>query len=322
MTSSEWLGLSPGWAMKVLVADDSPISRHLLENFLRQWGYEVISVADGEQAWEVLQQEDAPRLVILDWVMPGLSGPEICRRVRQQSGRQYTYILLVTSKGEKSDVIEGLEAGADDYLTKPVHQNELRVRLGAGRRILELQDALLQAQAELREQALRDPLTKLWNRRGILELLEKELARTERGHGPLGVVIADLDHFKRVNDTYGHITGDGVLKGAAERMMRHSRSYDSLGRYGGEEFLVLLPGCELGDAEKQAERLRRALAEEPLAVGEQLIPITSSFGVTSTPSGTRASVEDVLRVADAALYTAKEQGRNRVVALPLSRPHL
>ncbi len=303
--------------MKVLVADDSPITRRLLEAFLKQWGYDVVMVADGLEAWEILQREDAPRLAILDWVMPGMTGLEICRRIRAEQGRQYTYILLVTSKGEKADLIQGLEAGADDYLTKPVDQHELKVRLAAGRRILELQDALLRAQAELREQALRDPLTKLWNRRGILELLEKELARCERGQGPLGIAIGDLDHFKRVNDRYGHIAGDAVLREAAQRMARSCRVYDSLGRYGGEEFLILLPGCDLESAQRQADRLRQELAAEPIELEAQQVTITCSFGTTSVPSGTRAPIEDVLRVADAALYAAKEEGRNRVVSLPL-----
>jgi len=247
--------------------------------------------------------------------MPGLSGPEVCRRVRKLPNEHYTYILLVTSRTEKEDLIEGMEAGADDYITKPFDQNELKVRLGAGKRIVELQDALLEAQEALRKQATTDALTGLWNRRTILERLDIELARSSRQPSPLGVVMGDLDRFKLVNDTYGHLAGDAVLREAARRMKASTRKYDLLGRYGGEEFLLVLPGCDAEAAEHQAERIRGKIEGQPFPIPQQNLKVTCSFGATAVPPGTSARVEAVIRVADAALYQAKEEGRNRVVRL-------
>jgi len=306
--------------MKVLIADDSAISRRLLEAALRSWGYEVIIAADGDQAWEQLQRPDAPRLAILDWMMPGMSGPEVCRRVRAQDNEHYTYILLVTSRTHKEDLIEGMEAGADDYITKPFDRNELKVRLGPGRRIVELQDALLKAQEALREQATKDGLTNLWNRRAILEILARELARSEREKTPLGVVLGDLDHFKKVNDRHGHLVGDSVLREAARRMLASCRSYDAVGRYGGEEFLLVLPGCDEETARNQAERMRKEIEVTPIATEAGKLRVTSSFGVTAAPGGKAFSPDEAIKTADDALYAAKKRGRNCVVGLPLGGP--
>ncbi len=304
--------------IRILIAEDSASSRCLLEASLRKWGYEVVAASDGNEAWDRLQRPDAPRLAILDWMMPGLSGLEVCRRVRALRDNRYTYILLVTSRTQREDLIEGLEAGADDYVTKPFDQQELRVRLEAGRRILRLEEALLAAQAALREQATTDELTGLWNRRMILELLERELARTEREGTPLGVVVGDLDRFKRVNDTHGHLAGDGVLREVAQRMRVLCRNYDSVGRYGGEEFLLILPGCDVHAAESHAERLRIAIESRPVETAEGTVAVTCSFGATSVPGGRRATAKAVIRVADNALYRAKKAGRNCVARLPFA----
>jgi two-component system cell cycle response regulator len=301
--------------MKVLIADDSLISRRLLETALQQWDYQVVAASDGIEAWQILSREDAPRLAILDWMMPGLSGPEVCRRVRHLASQRYTYILLVTSRSEREDVIQGMEAGADDYITKPFDQSELKVRLASGRRIVELQDDLLDAQVTLREQATLDALTRIWNRRSILEILDREIDRAQREKSPLSVVMGDLDHFKQINDTFGHLAGDAVLCEAVRRMKASIRSYDSLGRYGGEEFLLILPGCEAAAAERLAERMRLEIERQPLAWQTGPVPITASFGVTSLTAGVSVSAETMLRAADAALYQAKQQGRNRVVRL-------
>ncbi len=305
--------------LRILIADDSVVSRYLLEVTLRKWGYDVESAPDGLAAWELLQKPDAPSLAILDWVMPGLTGPEVCRMVRQLYKDQYTYLILLTSKSLKEDLIEGMEAGADDYVTKPFDQHELQVRLRAGIRILELQAELVAAGEALREQASRDSLTKLWNRSTILEMLEKELYRMEREDSAVGVVMMDIDHFKSVNDTYGHLVGDEVLRQTAKRLSGACRAYDSVGRYGGEEFLIILPGCHASCIESHAERLRAAVGDLPMHIGEIELSITASFGATFALPACGAPPEGLLRVADAALYTAKRAGRNRVCATEFER---
>src|SRR6476660_9042834 len=206
--------------MRILIADDSIVSRHLLEATLRKWGYEVVVAADGLEAWDALQGENPPRLAILDWVMPGLTGPEVCSRVRENSKNKedYTYIVLLSSKSQREDLIVGLESGADDYLTKPFDQHELKVRLRAGTRIIDLHRELVSAREELREQATKDFLTRIWNRSSIFGILERELGRAEREGRAVGIVMADLDRFKSINDTFGHYAGDIVLKEFARRM--------------------------------------------------------------------------------------------------------
>src|SRR6202051_2160130 len=206
--------------MRILIADDSIVSRHLLDATLRRWGYEVVIACDGNEAWRILQAEDAPKIAILDWMMPGMTGPEVCRKVRANVKDKdlYTYILLLSSKSQREDLIEGMESGADDYLTKPFDQHELKVRLRPGTRIIELQQELIAAREALREQATRDCLTHIWNRSSILDILQREMARSSREKRPFGLVLADLDHFKTIHDTYGHFAGAAVLREFVRRM--------------------------------------------------------------------------------------------------------
>ncbi len=297
--------------MTVLIADDSATSRVLLRGTLRRWGYEVVVAEDGTQAYEVLARPDAPRMAILDWVMPGMTGPEVCRRIRETHREPYTYILLLTSKATKTETIEGLDAGADDYLTKPFDEHELQVRLRAGKRIVDLQADLLKAQEELRERANKDLLTLLPNRSAINTALAGEIARCHRDHRSVGVILLDIDRFKSVNDTYGHFAGDAVLRETASRLRHNVRPYDVVGRYGGEEFLVVLPNCDLEQARQQAERMRERLSAEQMIVEGAELWITASFGVTVS-DGSDTSPEVFIRTADEALYRAKAAGRNCV----------
>mgnify|MGYP002621785843 CR=1 FL=1 len=299
--------------MKVLIADDSSISRRLLQATLARWDYQVEVACDGAEAWELLQCENAPNLAILDWMMPALTGPEVCRLVRQQSRETYTYILLLTAKSDREDLIEGLESGADDYVVKPFDQHELKVRLRAGRRILDLQAELVRAREALREQATRDFLTGTWNRHAILDILRRELARAERNESWVGIVLCDLDHFKLVNDTYGHAAGDTVLREAAARMLAEVRPYDGVGRYGGEEFLIVLPGCNEADCLRKADRMRESLASRPVDFVGGSIDISASFGATSAFCPSPSDAEELIHAADLALYRAKHLGRNRTV---------
>jgi diguanylate cyclase (GGDEF)-like protein len=298
--------------MRVLIADDSLVMRRLLEVTLRGWGYEVVSAADGAEAWEILQSEDAPPLAILDWIMPVFTGPELCRLVRGQSRPGYTYILLLTSKSQREDIVQGMDAGADDYVTKPFDQHELEARLRAGRRIVDLQIQLMRAQEELRDQATRDSLTRCWNRAYIMAALTREIDRAVREKSWLGLLMLDLDHFKTVNDSYGHSAGDAVLREVVARIFSSMRSYDLLGRYGGEEFLVILPGCDLTNTIHHGERLRQAMLGRPVNVGSAQLAVSASFGAVSLPPRFAASADQILHLADEALYRAKARGRNRV----------
>jgi len=298
--------------MKALIAEDDSISRRMLEAFLVKWGYEVLAVSDGEEAWGILQGNDAPRLAILDWMMPGRDGIDICRSVRQRKGRAYIYIILLTARGQKEDIVAGLEAGADDYVTKPFDPYELRARLRAGRRIVELQEQLLQAREALRDQASRDPLTGLWNHGTILAILRKEVARASREHTPFAVAMADIDRFKIINDTYGHPAGDAVLCETSRRLRGALRTYDSLGRYGGDEFLAVVPGCDAEGAARFAESFRARIDRKAVETPDGMIPITLSLGVAALDNLQGMRAETVVRIADAALYRAKIAGRNCV----------
>ena len=295
---------------EVLVAEDDPMFRKILQSWLQSWGYTVFVATDGTEAWNILQQEHPPDLLILDWVMPGIDGMELCRRIREKSSASYQYILIVTANDARQDVIRGLEAGADDYLTKPFDKGELRARLRVGTRILTLQEDLIRAREDLRFQATHDVLTGIWNRRAVLDLLHREIERANRLRGSVGVLMLDLDHFKKINDTHGHLTGDAVLKETAERISQVVRSYDFVGRYGGEEFLVLLPGCDKAQAEQSGERIRLAVQASPVFSAGSEISVTVSIGATATEGEAET---EVLAIADAALYEAKSTGRNRTV---------
>ena len=299
--------------MKVLVADDSATVREVLASALRRWDLEPVLASDGEVAWRLLSEPDAPPLALVDWEMPALDGLALCRRIREreQDGSHYTYLLLLTARGS-AHLVSGMEAGADDYLVKPFDQNELRVRLRAARRIVELQATLYRLHDELLTQSRTDPLTGCLNRRAILERFTAEAARARRDRQPLSVGMLDLDHFKRVNDEHGHPAGDRVLCELVRRLGAAVRASDVFGRMGGEEFLVLWPNA--ADAQLTAERVRRGVAGAPFAIRDGALALTVSLGVTTT--GGDEALEAVLARADEALYRAKAGGRDRVEVTP------
>ena len=296
--------------MKILVAEDDALSRVLLQRTLQRAGYEVAAVEDGCQALAELSKEDPPRLALLDWIMPGRDGIEVCREVRRRKDHAYTYLILLSSRETKQDIVQGLESGADDYLTKPYDADELKARLRAGERILELEDHLVEARESMRFQATHDLLTSLWNRGVIVELVSREVVRARRENWCNAVMMCDIDHFKKVNDQNGHAAGDDVLREVARRLHASVRSYDMVGRYGGEEFLVVLNKCDPSSAVARAENLRSAVAAKPILLPTKSLTVTISVGVALTTDFPDRDTDDILHAADMALYAAKAAGRN------------
>lgn len=296
--------------MRILIAEDDLASRIILAAVLKKNGYEVEAASNGLTAWEAMQKPDAPRLAILDWIMPEMDGLEVVRRIRTRSTERPPYLIMLTMKSEKADIIAGLDAGADDYLAKPFDPGELRARVEAGRRIVEMQTALLESRGALAYQATHDSLTGLLNRRAILDELYKELTRATRYGDKLVVGMCDVDHFKAINDTYGHQTGDDVLGDLARILSGSLREYDAVGRMGGEEFLVIAPLKAGTDSLSTFERLRQQIAGSRISTRSGELSITISIGVADATA--MSTVDQLLSAADAALYRAKAQGRNRV----------
>lgn len=301
--------------MKVLLAEDSAVYRQLIGGQLKDWDFDLEIAKDGEEAWTFLQSSNPARLVLLDWILPKIEGVELCRRLRRRgTSSQYTYVVLLTAKNKQNDLLEGMQSGADDYLVKPFDPAELRARLLAGKRIIELQQELIDKRESLRVAATVDFLTRLLNRGEIIAFLEREIDRGRRQKTPLGVILADIDHFKTINDSFGHLAGDSVLKEVARRLKSELRTYDGAGRYGGEEFLMVLPGCDLSATLRRADQIRNSVSsKEPGS--EKIAPcITISMGVTVGNYLEQPTAEGLLHEADEALYRAKKNGRNRVEA--------
>lgn len=313
--------------MRLLLADDDPVDRAILTRWLSRWGYEVCAVTDGAEALAALEQDPTIRICVVDWVMPHLDGVEVCRAIRERQQENYVYTILLTAKTQKEDVVRGIEAGADDYIIKPCNPLELEVRLRAGRRVVELQQDLIRSREALRKEAMHDCLTGLLNRAALFEHLDKELVRVQRTGGSLCVIMIDVDFFKAINDEYGHLVGDSVLRDLARRFEAVLRTYDAVGRFGGEEFLMVLANCDSTYGEAVAERLRKHLASHGVRINDQELPVTVSFGVAATESRRHVDSESLIRAADAALYRAKATGRDRVCVaksadwhMPASRP--
>ena len=300
--------------MKVLIAEDDRVSRRILKATLERWGYEVSVAEDGREAWEKIQSDDVP-LVILDWMMPEMDGLEVCRRIRSKDDGDYTYVIFLTAKEGKTDIVTGLDSGADDYVVKPFHKDELRSRVKVGRRMVQLERSLQQANRKLQVMAVTDSLTEFFNHAAILTRFAEERNRSQREGIPLSMIMADIDFFKSVNDKYGHVAGDKVLLEVARRIKRASRQYDSLGRYGGEEFMVVLPGTDAEEARDVAGRLHQEVGNSPIDIGSQSISVSISVGYGTIPWMMAIDEESIVRAVDVALYRAKENGRDRVESI-------
>ncbi len=308
----------------ILLAEDDPVTRMLMTRFLKKAGYEVDAVADGTEALEHMTKQYYPFLVT-DWEMPEMDGIELCKAVRNLQLDGYVYALLLTARNAKEHIIAGLEAGADDYLVKPVHEPELIARLNTGRRILALEHSLRAANERNRILSVTDPLTGAFNRRYMMEQLPRELERCRRYGNPLSVIMCDVDHFKQVNDVKGHSAGDDVLQQFVARMQRSIRATsDWVARLGGEEFLIVLPETGFQGAMFVAEKIRAIMTSVPFVTREGDVVATSSFGVASTelhgPDLAMKS-ETLIRAADQCLYTSKQSGRNRATGVEIPTVH-
>ena len=294
-----------GAGMKILLVEDSYLERTKLGCFLRDWGFDYVAIGSGTEAVKLLESADPPDLALLDWLLPGLDGIDVLRRIRKLSQGNYVYTVMLTAKAHKQDRIKAMEAGADDYLAKPVDPAELRSRIMVGKRILELQQSL-------RFAATYDLLTMLLNRSEILAALEREVSRGARDDKPASIILGDIDNFKRVNDTLGNAAGDEVLKEVARRLKADLRPYDVVGRYGGGTFLLILPGCNLANGSRRADDIRKLVAGKSISTRVGETSVTISLGVTSTGHSRYCSPAEFLGEADTSLYAAKKNGRNRV----------
>lgn len=297
--------------MRIAIVDDDPISRQILRSSLKHFGHEIIEASDGEIAWKLIK-ENTPRFIITDWLMPKMDGLELIRNIRAANLQSYTYIIIISGKEEKNDVVTGLEAGADDYLVKPFDVFELRARVSIGVRILELETDLKIARDQMEAMAMHDYLTGLLSRRAIYTHLKGEIDRSQRENHPLSLIMMDLDHFKSINDKYGHLVGDQALCLVSEQILRNVRSYDWAGRWGGDEFLIVLPNTGQQDAHAISERICSKISSIGIETPDHAkVYIQASLGVITHNEG-GISIDRLIHQTDNALYSAKLAGRHCV----------
>ena len=294
--------------VKIVVADDSALYRGLITETLKQKGHEVRVASNGRQAVELVS-EYRPAVLITDWEMPDMNGIELSQLIRKDP-QLFVYIILLTANSDKEQVIEGLQSGADDYLTKPFHPGELIARVAVGLRMAELTREIQQKNKLLEELSLTDPLTELPNRRAFEQWATRELRGAVRHEFGFWLVMADLDKFKSINDTYGHAAGDEVLKRFSRVLRQNTRASNICARLGGEEFVLVLSHIDKQGVSVALERIRGGLAQEHFGFAPSLT-VTASFGVAGFNNGVPAELDRLLSRADTALYRAKQQGRNR-----------
>ena len=298
--------------MRILIAEDDAVSCRLLEAFLHKWGYEVTVARQGDEAWSLLQSKDAPKLAILDWMMPGMDGLEVCLEIKKGAPESPVYVLLLTSRSQAKDLVEAFEAGADDYLTKPFDPRELQARLHAGGRLLGLQEQLSEARRRLENEATRDALTGLWNRRAILDMLRRELARAARGASSIAVAVAEIDDLGRWRRTLGEQAGDALVRETGQRIRASVRYYDSVGRFDAARFLLVVPECDERGALIQARRLRLLINSKPLETPSGPVTVTLRLGVVAKGEAKEADVEALLEASARALARAQVAGSEGV----------
>jgi len=304
--------------MKVLIADDDRVSSKILERDLLKWGYEVIITHDGQSAYEMIKEHQI-QLAILDWMMPKISGIELSRKIRRESRNHYTYIIMLSSKQSHDDMQHGFSAEIDDYITKPYQQWELEARLASGQRVINMQNELEASRRKLKILAEHDGLTGIFNRNSIIEHLNKELNRAHREQQPVGVIMLDIDNFKTINDSLGHQAGDTVIRELTTRLKSLLRPYDEIGRYGGDEFLIVIPKASSEHIGSIAERIRAAIAAMKITYNGTITDVTLSLGCAVSDHISALSPDELIAAGDQALYKAKKMGRNRVVVHPKNK---
>lgn len=300
--------------MKLLIAEDDMTSRLILDSILKKWGFATSLACNGKEAWDTMNSKTAPKIAILDWEMPEMSGIEVCKKIRGIDTSNPPYIIVLTSKEEKKDIVKALDAGANDFISKPYDNEELKARINVGKRMVELQAELAIAHKALHRKAMTDPLTDIYNRRAIMELIEKEMARAKRNKTCLQIGMCDLDFFKKINDVYGHQTGDEVLIAFTNLVKKKLRSSDYLGRYGGEEFLVVLPDSKASGQQTIFDRICKFVGENKISTEKGEISITVSIGAAMYSGGDK-DIDSLLEAADKALYNAKSNGRDQAVCV-------
>jgi diguanylate cyclase (GGDEF)-like protein len=300
--------------MKILVAEHDRKRQQATETALQDWGYKVVQSQSVRDTLDKLRSGNVA-IALVNCNLPEMDLPEFCRAVRENEDEHYTYLILYGRQEDRLEILKGVNVGADDYMLQPLDSRELQVHLQAGARIANLHQNLVETRERLTVMAQQDSLTGIWNRRGVLDVLDKEHERHLRTDSGLAVLMVDADHFKQVNDTYGHPVGDEVLREISGRMASSIRPYDSLGRYGGEEFLVILPGCKSDGALATGERLRSIVADEPVRMGDLEVSVTVSIGTAALDEIPDSTPSDMVSMADRALYRAKRAGRNRVMSL-------
>ncbi len=312
---------APAPNLEVLVVDDSAVYRKLIEKILSGQSYSVSYAHNGAEALELYHQK-SPSIVVTDWMMPDVSGLELCHQIRADKSAGYTYVILMTSNTEKDGVVQGLAAGADDYLVKPVDSGEMLARIGVGRRIVEMHRQLEQKSAQLEEVARTDSLTGLPNRRALQEWAEKQMQGAARHHFPLWVVLGDLDAFKEINDTFGHGAGDTVLRTFADTLKRGTRKSDICGRLGGDEFLLVITHVNAENIEVTVNRFREQFSALSFPFVGKSVSVTATFGVAGSERGDLNDFDALVKRADEMLYDAKRAGRNciRVAVIDSLQP--
>lgn len=300
--------------MDVLVADDERISRVVIERTLKEEGYNVRSCKNGLEAYNLIK-ENIFRIAVIDWVMPEMDGITLCKKIRKLKSQRYIYVIIITSKSKKQDIVKALDAGADDYISKPFNRDEFLSRIKVGVRLIETHDKLIKSQRELIKLVREDSLTTLLNRRAFLDESLNDIERAVREQSNVSAIIIDLDNFKSINEKYTNQTGDKLLYEIARRLKNSCRPYDKLGRYAGEEFIVLLPNTEIDQASKIAKRIRSAIKDKPFLMDGSQIQLTACLGVSMLMPKSKmkdSQLDELIKKTEVALNRAKQQGSNKI----------